>query len=204
MPRERAAEPQKSYAAFGKAKLFSSTRNLAYNAAMKIFTLFAILVAASLTASAQITSKYTGLGEKACKTVESNSDEGGSYRGVCPGVGGYKLEAIEGDLRQSINVIDPKKKKHELNLWNISGGFSSLGDQAEWRMQGKSPIALIVRYNVSENPEDASKLTSYLIVIKITKDAICPTLALKPTRSHNYEARKAADKAASRPCLNSE
>jgi len=168
---------------------------------MKTITLIAIFFAATLTSSAQITSKYTGLGVKACKTIEATADEGGSYRGLCPGVGGYKLEAIEGDLRQSINVIDPKKKKHELNLWSISGGFSSLGEQAEWRMKGKTPIALIVRYNVSENPEDSSKLTSYLVVIKLTKETVCVTDALKPTRSHNNEARKAADKAATRPCL---
>ncbi|MEO7672533.1 MAG: hypothetical protein ABIU09_00470 [Pyrinomonadaceae bacterium] len=145
-------------------------------------------------------SKYTGLGEKACKTIEANPDEGGSYRGLCPGVGGYKLEAIEGDLRQSINVIDPRTKKHELNLWNVSGGFSSLGAEAEWRMNGKTPVALIVRFNVSENAEDSSKITSYLVVVKIKQDKICITDALKPTRSQNFEARKAADKSATRPC----
>lgn len=167
---------------------------------MKTVILIAILLSAGFSASAQVKSSYTGLGEKACKTIESTSDEGGSYRGLCPGVGGYKLEAIEGDLRQSINVIDAKKKKHELNLWNVSGGFSSLGEQAEWRMKGKTPIALIVRFNVSENPEDSSKLTSYLVVIKLTKESICVTVALKPTRSHNFEARKAADVSATRPC----
>ena len=152
------------------------------------------------SAFGQITSSYTSLREKNCKTLRSTPNEGGSYLGECRGVGGYKLQVLEGDLRQSINVIGPKRKKTELNLWNISGGFSSLGEQAEWRMNGKTPVALIVRFNVSEVPEDSSKITSYLVVIKITKDAICITEALKPTRSHNFEARRAADKSASRPC----
>jgi hypothetical protein len=154
----------------------------------------------TLDATGQITSVYTDLTEKKCKTLESKSDEGGSYLGECPGVAGYKLQVLEGDLRQSINVVDPKGKKTELNLWNVSGGFSSLGEQAEWRMNGKTPIAIIVRFNVSENPEDSSKITSYLVVVKITKDSICVTDALKPTRSHNFEARRSADKSATRSC----
>jgi hypothetical protein len=160
--------------------------------------LFAALLAVS--AAAQNTSVYTDLSEKKCKTLKSNPDEGGSYLGECPGVAGYRIQVLEGDLRQSINVIRPNKKKTELNLWNISGGFSSLGEQAEWRMNGKTPVALIVRFNVSENPEDSSKVTSYLVVIKITKDSICVTDALKPTRSHNFEARRAADRSATRSC----
>jgi len=165
-----------------------------------IVTAVASLLLLTFNSSAQIKSTYTNLGAKHCKTIELTSDEGGSYRGICPGVGGYKLELLEGDLRQSINLIDPKKKKHELSLWDVSGGFSSIGEEAEWRMKGKTPIALIVRYNVSENPEDSSRLTSYLIVVKLTKDSTCVTHALKPTRSHNYEARKAADASASKPC----
>jgi hypothetical protein len=168
---------------------------------MKLIAAIILLIGtAALAATAQNTSVYTDLTDKKCKTLESNPDEGGSYLGECPGVAGYKLQVLEGDLRQSINVIDPKRKKTELDLWNVSGGFSSVGEQAEWRMKGKTPIALIVRFNVSENPEDSSKITSYLVVMKITKEKICVTEVLKPTRSHNFEARRAADRSAARPC----
>jgi hypothetical protein len=74
--------------------------------------------------------------------------------GECPGVGGYKLHLLEGDLRQSINVIDPDRRKTELTLSNVSGGFSSIGPTAEWRMNGKTPVALIISFSVSENPEE--------------------------------------------------
>ncbi|HTH37893.1 MAG TPA: hypothetical protein VL572_08000 [Pyrinomonadaceae bacterium] len=167
---------------------------------IRFAAIFLFIASVSLTVRAQITSVYTDLTNKKCRTLKTFPDEGGSYLGECPGVSGYKLQLLEGDLRQSINVIDPKRKKTELNLWNVSGGFSSLGEQAEWRMKGRTPVALIVRFNVSEVPEDSSRITSYLVVIKITKDAICVTEALKPTRSHNYEARRAADKSALRPC----
>lgn len=151
-------------------------------------------------AAGQNRSVYTGLSEKNCDTVESTDEEGGSYRGLCPGVGGYKLELLEGDLRQTINVVTPRGKKHELKFWEIFGGFSSVGDKAEWRMKGKKPVALIVRFNVSDDPEDSSKITSYLIVAKITASEICVTDALKPTRSHNAEARRAADRSAEKKC----
>ena len=167
---------------------------------MKILTLAAAIILSSVFAFAQNTSVYTNLDGKGCKTLESNPNEGGSFLGECKGVGGYKLQVLEGDLRQSVNVIDPMGNKTELNFWNISGGFSSLGEQAEWRMKGKTPVAMIVRFNVSENPEDSSKTTSYLVVVKITKSVVCITSALKPTRSHNYEARLAADNSATRPC----
>lgn len=167
---------------------------------MKTLVLIALFSLTPIIADAQNTSVYTKLDEKSCKTLDSNPDEGGSYLGECKGVGGYKLQVLEGDLRQSVNVIGPGRKKTELNFWNISGGFSSLGEQAEWRMRGKMPVALIVRYNVSEDPEDASKTVSYLVVVKIAKNSICITEALKPTRSHNMEARRAADKSQNRPC----
>lgn len=160
----------------------------------------AILLAGACGITAQVKSVYTGLGERSCKTVESTDDEGGSYRGICPGVAGFKLELIEGDLRQSINVVDRARKKHELNLWNVSGGFSFLGPRAEWRMKGRVPIALIIRFNVSENPEDSSKTTSYLVVAKITKNSICVADVVGPTRTQNVEARKAADTSAEKPC----
>ena len=155
----------------------------------------------SVTAAGQMRSVYTNLGEKACRTIKLTSDEGGSYLGECRGIGGYKLQLLEGDLRQSINVVDPNGRKTELNLWNVSGGFSHVGPTAEWRMDGKRPVALIVRFNASENPEEPSRTTSYLVVIKITRGSICITDALRPTRSHNFEARRAAEASAARPCL---
>src|SRR5688572_29554531 len=94
---------------------------------MKIFIFWVSILFGVLSSYGQNTSVYTDLADTRCKTIESTADEGGSYRGICPGVGGYKLEVIEGDLRQSINVIAKNGKKHELNLWNVSGGgFSSV------------------------------------------------------------------------------
>ena len=169
---------------------------------MKMLALAIVLFFSSFATPAQTaTSVYTDLDDTKCKTLELNEDEGGSYKGECKGVGGYKLHVIEGDLRQTVTIVDPKGREHPLEFWNLTGAFSAVGDKAEWRMRGKKPIALIVRLNVSENVEDASKTKGYLVVAKITPTGTCVTHFLAPTRSHNYEARRAADKAADRPCL---
>ncbi|MGH8105962.1 MAG: hypothetical protein ACREO2_06570 [Arenimonas sp.] len=147
----------------------------------------------------QMKSVYTGVGEKDCKTLDPADEEG--YSGICPGVAGYTLELLEGDLRQTINVIAPDKKKFELELWsNVSSGFSHVGTKVEWRMKGKVPVALIMRYNASENPEDSSKLTSYLVVVKLSKTDVCIVDILKPSKTQNIDARKLADNPAKRVC----
>jgi len=159
--------------------------------------------------SKKIESLYTGLGDKDCKTIEQSDENAGSYRGQCPGVGGYKLELIEGDIRQTINVIAPTKKKYELNLWTVvSPAFSATGEKAEWRVTrtGKTitPLALIVRYNAAENSEKPEQNTSYLVVVKITKTSVCVTDVVEPIANQNVKARELADTAAGKQCRASE
>src|SRR5688500_3444841 len=143
------------------------------------------ILACAVCASAQSNrSVYTNLGEKSCRTIKSDSSEGGSYVGLCGGVGGYKLQVEEGDLRQNIQVITPAGQKHSLDLWTVVGSsFSSLGEKADWRVRTQKgklvPLALIVRYNVA-NPEDSTKSTSYLAVAKITPTKICVTDKIAP------------------------
>lgn len=156
----------------------------------------------------KIKSVYTNLDTTKCKTLESDAEGAGWYRGECQGTNGYKLEVTEGDIRQSIDVVAPDKKKHELNfIGNVSSGFSFVGTKAEWRVKGsgktQTPIALIVRFNAS-NPEDETKNTSYLVVSKITKKEICITDVVKPSAKANEEARKLADAAATKPCKTAE
>ena len=105
-----------------------------------------------------------------------------------------------------MTVVTPKGEKHSLDLWNvISGGFSSIGPKAEWRVarqNGKPvPVALIVRFNANENPEQPNKLSSYLAVAKITPTEVCVTDKISPGPKANTDARRAADAAATKPCL---
>ena len=151
-------------------------------------------------------SVYTNLDPKFCKTLESDTSEAGYYLGRCTGTAGYILLLEEGDIRQNLTVVTPRKTKHSLDLWSVvSPAFSSLGPKAEWRInkQGKksTPIALIVRYNASEDSEHPDKTTSYLVVTKISPTEICVTDRISPGPKANEEARRLADEAATKPCL---
>jgi hypothetical protein len=171
-----------------------------------VLCLIASLVCAVAVAAQSNRSVYTSLGDKYCRKIKSAEAGDDGYEGRCPGTAGYKLLLSEGDLRQNITVITPKGTQHSLELWSVvSGGFSSLGPKAEWRLttqKGKPvPVALILRYNASEDPESPNKLTSYLAVAKITPTEICVTEKISPGPKANEDARRAADAASSKPCL---
>lgn len=161
--------------------------------------LFLIVLCVS-NAVAQNKSVYTSTKTSACRTISSNPNEGGSYEGECKGVGGYKVRLIEGDIRQTLNIITPAKKKFELNFWGFYGGFSSLGEKIEWRTRAGVPVALIARFNVA-NAEDSSKTTSYLMISKIGKTSSCVTDVVKPQPNQNEKARELADAAAGKACM---
>lgn len=164
-------------------------------------TLTAGFILTLTVSAAPVTSVYSSL--SGCRPVKTGRDWSVH---ACRGVGGYNLQLEYEDARESITVFGPDRKAHPLKLWQVvSSGFSSVGQKAEWRVRtqnGKQlPIALIVRFNASENPEDSSKITSYLIVAKITPQKICVTDKIAPGATANEEARNAADASADKPCL---
>lgn len=168
--------------------------------------LLMVLFAGHLIAQTSNHSLYTSVDAKHCRTIKSTAEEAGSYEGRCRGVAGYNLMVEEGDLRTNIKVIAPGGATHSLDLWSIvSPAFSSPGPRVEWRMtkrNGRStPVALIIRYNASENPDNPNKITSFLAVAKITTKEICVTDKIVPGPRSNEEARRTADTAQTRPCL---
>lgn len=173
--------------------------------ALTLIAIFAFGLSAS--SAPPITSVYTSL--SGCKTVKAGKGQGEDWAVMaCRGFAGYSLQLEYGDARESITVFTPNKQKHALELWHvISGGFSSVGKKAEWRVTTKKgkqvPHALIVRFDASENPEDSSKITSYLVVAKITPQKICAVEKIAPGAAQNEEARRAADASADKPCLES-
>lgn len=159
---------------------------------------FCILVLAGL-AVAQNQSIYTSTKTSNCRTIKSVPDEGGYYEGECTGVGGYKVRLTEGDIRQTLTIITPGKKKQELNFWSLFSSFSYIGEKLEWRTKGGVAVALIARYNVAD-PEGVKKDISYLMVSKIGKTESCVTDIVKPGANQNADARVLADAASTKPC----
>lgn len=173
-----------------------------------ILPLFAaiLLTACAANASAQATqSIYTDLSSKKCKTVKTQ-EEGAYAKLECPGIAGYKLILEDFDLRQTLTVIAPDGSQHQLNFGN-TGGFSYIGEKAEWRFRNEGgkmvPFALIVRFNIKDKMESSSdKYTSYLTVSKITPGKVCTTdNRIGPAAGANETARRAADAAAGKPCV---
>lgn len=173
------------------------------NGALFFVLMFAITE--SFKAQGKLESVYSDLAESKCRTIEVVKETGDTTQ-ACPGIAGYKLLVLEGDLRQSITVVTPGGEKHPLDFWPvITGAFSTVGNKAEWRVtrsRGKvSPVALIVRVNASEDVEHPNRLTSYLAVVKVTPEKICVTHKIPPGAKANETARRAADSSRTAACL---
>lgn len=174
---------------------------------MFTLTAFTLLACAAAVSAQQPTSVYTSISGNKCKTTSVNRESGGATMS-CPGTAGYRLEVQDDDNRMNIVIIAPNGKRHDLDLWNVvSSAFSSLGEEAEWRMSSRNgklvPTAFIVRFSANDKPDDPEKKTSYLVVAKITPGKICVTRKIGPSRMQNVEARRAADASADKPCMES-
>lgn len=161
---------------------------------------FVLILAFSFTCHAQNTSVYTDMWSKPnCKLVEEQ-EPGGYVRYLCKGPGGFKYESIEADIRQTLNVIEPSGKQTDLQLTRINGYFSTAGPKIEWRMKGKAPIALIVRYTVDKSSDAPKDEVSQLVVVRLSGGTVCITDVVKASRNQNEAARKLADESADKSC----
>lgn len=138
--------------------------------------------------------RYTSVAD--CKVLESNPEEAGYFRYECPGEGGYKVQVIESDLRQTAQIIAPGGGATALELSAVTGGgFSTLGRNVEWRGVEKdgtfTPDALILRHDVVTDPE-GQDTTSYLVAVKLAARP-CITARIAPGPEQNAKAREAAD-----------
>lgn len=155
-------------------------------------------------AGGAIRSVYTSLAPEQCRVIRRHEETGGSVS-RCPGVAGHALLVSEDDARMSVDVVTPDGGEHPLNYWSVvTRGFSTLGPRAEWRVRGEGgqarPVALIVRVNAAEDPDNPERTTSYLAVAKITPREVCVTNSIAPAADANEQARRAADASAGRPC----
>lgn len=169
---------------------------------------FCMLFIGQLSASELFESSYSPVDEQSCKTI-SIDEPGISVVQRCPDFGEYGVLALEGDLRQSITLLRDGVE-HPLEFWRtVTPHWSSLGKLAEWRHHKgdkRKVFAMIVRLNVSENPDTPEKMTSYLVVTKITETGICVVGRIAPQKdgSQNLQAREMADFSAALPCIGSE
>lgn len=154
---------------------------------------------------AQNDSAYTSIQPSDCRFLHVD-EESGSSVSRCKGFAGYQLELLEGDLRQTLDLLSPSQQRFQLDyLSNVSTAFSFFGKLVEWRFdkshRPKKPHAFIVRFNVSEDPEKPERHTSYLVVSKITPQQACITNIVRPQVNANQLARQLADQATQAACI---
>lgn len=89
----------------------------------------------------------------------------------CKGFGGYVVSFAEGDLRSFVSF--GKQAGNHCAATQTFSGFNSVGKKIEWRLKDGKPIATILRWSVSYDPEDATKQKSWLVVTKLEDNNSC-------------------------------
>ncbi len=146
-------------------------------------------------------SSYTSIKANQCRTI--STDELGSIQ-KCKSFANINVQVIDSDLRQSITLYRGGNL-YPLNFFiKVSSHWSMLGGKIEWRYEKNDiahPIAMIARFKVSEDPNDPNKMTSYLVISKITPDNICVVGKIPPQANQNQLAREMAQRAQNMDCL---
>ena len=166
-----------------------------------LFSLVTLRVGAEEKDISINTSSHTSINQKDCITLDS--DNMGSVQ-ECESFLDIGVKVIESDIRQSI-ILTRNEKEYDLAFGSIiSPSFSSLGLKLEWRHEQGKPKNLkgmIVHFEASDDPENIDKVSSYLVVSKITNDEICVVTKITPQKEQNEIAREILDFTEELPCL---
>jgi hypothetical protein len=160
-----------------------------------------IFVASLLLASsahAANDSAYTNYDLTKCKQIEPGSKPGegeSSPTYECKGYKGQPVTFVEGDLRSF--VAFGKDGRNHCAFRETFSGFNSVGNKVEWRLKDGAPIATILRWSVSYDPEDSAKQKSWLVVTKLEGRNSCHMAYVEGGFPQaNDKARALADTAA--------
>ena len=137
--------------------------------------------------------RYTSLA--GCEVLREEREEMPFVETLCPGPAGWALRVTDSDARQNVIAVSPDGREASLELSRIGGGgFSSVGETAEWRGAAGpdfAPDALIVRYQGGENPHPEPE-TPYLLVVDLAPRP-CVVARVAPGPAQNEVARARAD-----------
>ncbi len=140
-------------------------------------------------------SVYTELDLKKCMRVTpETSGEDGESSGIfeCKGVGKYVVTFAEGDLRSFVSF--GTESADHCSFRQTFGGFNSVGNRIEWRRRNGTPVATILRWTVSYDPENSEKTKTWLVVTKLEADQSCHMGYVEgATPNANEKARALAD-----------
>ena len=170
---------------------------MAHSKILLVTVVHLFLFVFALSANAQLTSRYTNIGEKSCRKIKlTKADEGVIDHRRCQGPAGYRLDLFAAEEHEYVEVTPPGGKSFDVSINPAS--YSFVDKKAEWRMRGSSPVALIVRFNMSM--PDGKPVDSALVVSKLTRTSACVVDSVYGSKDQNIKARQIADTAQTRKC----
>lgn len=128
----------------------------------------------------------------------------------CAGPGGYALLLADEEGRAVLTLVDADGTGHPVDAAHATrhAGPSRFGDHAEWWTVGRgrriAPTALVVTHVAvrPDGPRNSAGERLDLLVVKLG-DEVCITDLVPAAPQARVEARRLAQSAASRPCLES-
>jgi len=148
------------------------------------------------------TSTYTKLHKATCRVIETH-EQGGYTLQRCRGIGGFDLLLESFDSRDDVR-LSHSLGEDDLHLENVTMEFNGVGEVVEWRMAGKTVVALILRLVVDESDGPAHpRFHPFLIVAKVRPAGSCVVQIVdtRAVRDANTQARRLADRAQTSSCL---
>ena len=143
-------------------------------------------------------STYSDFLPDACKQIASGAAEGeGEFSPTyeCKGYKDFPVTFVEDDLRST--VAFGKGGRNLCSFHQTFSGFNSVGNKIEWRLKDGKPIATILRWKVSYDPEDSTKTKDWLVVTKVADGQSCQVGYVEGSYPNaNDKARWVADIAA--------
>lgn len=155
-----------------------------------------LLLSAGAAVAGGASSTYTSFDLKHCKALSAaNSAEEWGGSSLCPGLGSLNIYFAEGDLRTMV-AFGTAPATHCAATQSF-GGFNSASTKVEWRLRDGKPVATILRWTVSYDPNDSEKTKTWLVVTKLEAKNSCRVAAVEGALPDaNQKARDAADKLA--------
>lgn len=101
-----------------------------------------------------VRSIYTKIDLKKCK--QTQKPDGQVFEGSwdCKGIASYDVFLSAADAREMVSF--GKTDANNCAGTKTFGGFNSAGATVEWRVKSGKPIAAILRWTVSIDPEDST------------------------------------------------
>ena len=163
---------------------------------MKIMMIVAAIMGLSTQAFAgEVKSIYTKIDLKKCKQTQKPDQQVFEGAWACKGIAGYDVFLSAADAREMVSF--GKTDANNCAGLKTFSGFNAAGATVEWRVKTGKPLAAILRWTVSIDPEDSTKKATWLVVSKLDKGASCQMHYVAGSfPKANDDARKAADEKA--------